>query len=79
MNIIERVVTEHGMSVRDIFETAYREDKEADYGNVHWARDLYKRSGIVTRTVERWCEKKIEGHQLPLDFPDYCDRFGFIK
>lgn len=70
MNIIEAAVKASGKSVRDIFMEAYQNDKSADFGNWLWAHDLFKRSGIITKTAEAFATGLVEGSQLPLDFPD---------
>jgi hypothetical protein len=69
-DIVQAAMKATGKTASQIVEEAYRLDKTADYANHGWAYQILQRSGIVTKTVEAYAKKLVEGDQLPLDFPD---------
>jgi hypothetical protein len=70
-DIVQAAMKATGKTAAQIVEEAYKADKTADYANHGWAYQILQRSGIVTKTVEAYCTKLVEGEQLPMDFSDY--------
>jgi hypothetical protein len=74
-DLVERMIAD-GHNSKDIFKRAYEtcNDPHVDPSNHSWSHALWTRTGIVTRTVEKFITEHYRNEQLPLDLPDHHHR-----
>jgi hypothetical protein len=68
-DIVIETAQRTGRLTFEVIRDAYKTHEDPHLWS--WANGVYQRAGIITRTVEDYCNNILKGEQLPLDFPEF--------